>query len=176
MGKGLRSVCLCLLYLCVWPAWHKHVCVIVPSVFPCAERLSALYTAYTPSQTYSTEWHTYTREYVQTHSHSRRLQWCNRLTPTDWSRDLYKHVIKSAYRFKHRRHTQRHIRTYTYAKQHTHTHKVIIIWKLYLTSSLTLQTWSKYTRVKLLLRDQMNLIVLSFCFRFFKYIQNSQSH
>lgn len=73
-GVPLRAtakvyVCVCLrsLCLCVLPAvraWHKHVCVIVPSVFPCAERLLALYNPPVPRRT-----HTHTHTGIRTHTY-----------------------------------------------------------------------------------------------------------
>lgn len=84
-------VCLCLLCLRVLPAvhaWHKHVCVIVPSVFPCAKRLLALYTTAPPalgthSAERNTHTHTLTSIRIHTYSHTAGCSDVTELTPRD---------------------------------------------------------------------------------------------
>lgn len=161
MQRSVVCVWLCFLYLCVWPAvhaWHKHVRVIV-SVFPCAGHLLARYFLPTAHQTHSAEPHTHTHKHTHMLTHRAGCSDVTELTPTDWNRDLCKHVIKSAHRFKNERAIQRHTSSHTHTNNSTYSDnqkKESRVWPHY---------WPhkhSYTRVKLCLGDCMSLIVLSF--------------
>lgn len=119
------SVCLPLptVFVCLACSVRKaqaRVCVIVATVLPCAERLLVHCThpilPTPPHQTHSAE-HTNThtqRPYAHIVTHKAECSDVTELTPADWNRHLCKHVIKSAYSFKHVRAIKRH----TYIQDH----------------------------------------------------------